>query len=242
MFLDAKKGATIVAIHHSVDYRAKLSGRYVRTVSEMFIREISLQSSCPCCFDTKFPEPTLAITQEEFANVRPKFTKDTVILRDCPLLDDSTGEDITKTIMVHVITVEPVVSTATASHFKFRSSDGDDHRGYEVIIPTMRTVADDVDEVWQLVRTSESDSSALSFIRIGCFDSLFGEQTTSLQSGLAAARHVGTLLRRATPYREANSGRAPATVDGAFKKRDCEGHVFVSTESAVLMVMLVDSL
>jgi hypothetical protein len=181
------------------------------------------KSSCPCCFDTKFPEPTLAITQEEFANVRPKFTKATVILRDCPVLDDSTGEDITKTIMVHVITVEPVVSTATASHFKFRSSDGDDHRGYEVIIPTMPTAADDVDEVWQLVRTSESDSSALSFIRIGCLDSLFGEQPASPQSGLALARHVGTLLRRAAPYREANSGRAPATVDAAIEKKGLRG-------------------
>jgi hypothetical protein len=37
--------------------------------------------------------------------------------------------------MVHVVTVEPVITTATALEFKFRSSDGAEHRGYEVIIP-----------------------------------------------------------------------------------------------------------
>jgi hypothetical protein len=34
-----------------------------------------------------------------------------------------------------------------------------------------------IDELWKLVRTSESDSSALSFIRIGCLDSLLLEET-----------------------------------------------------------------
>jgi hypothetical protein len=181
------------------------------------------KTSCPCCFNELIPEPKVGVTEEEFANLAPEVTKETVILRDCPVLDDSTGEEVRKTIMVHVVTVKPVVSTATAFKFKFRSCDGDEHRGYKVVIPPMPTVAshdgmNEVDEVWQLVRTSESDSSALSFIRIGCLDSLFGEQTNP-KSNLAAARRIDTLLRRAAPYRELNSRKAPATVDAAIDKK-----------------------
>lgn len=67
--------------------------------------------------------------------------QETVILQDCPVLDESTGEEeVAKTTMVHVATVEPVVSTATASQFEFRSSGRDEHRGYEVIIPKMSTI------------------------------------------------------------------------------------------------------
>jgi hypothetical protein len=185
------------------------------------------KTSCPCCFNELIPEPNDGVTEEEFANLTPKVTKETVILRDCPVLDDTTGQEVRKTIMVHVVTVKPVVSTATASKFKFRSSDGDEHRGYEVIIPPMPTVGSHdglkgVDEVWQLVRTSESDSSALSFIRIGCLDSLFGEQTceqTNPESNLAAARRIGTRLRQAASYREFNSRKAPATVDAAITRK-----------------------
>jgi hypothetical protein len=118
--------------------------------------------------------------------------------------------------MVPVVTVDPVVSTATASQFKFRSFDGAEHRGYEVIIPNMRILVaskegiNEVDEVWQLVRTSESDSSALSFIRIGCLDSLLLEETIP-KGGLTAARRICTGVRRATPYRELSIHRTPAT-------------------------------
>jgi hypothetical protein len=185
------------------------------------------KTSCPCCFDDKITEPEVAVPEEEFASLRPMVTRQTVVLRDCPILDDCTGEEVKKTIMVHVVTVQPVVSTATASKFKFRSCDGDEHRGYEIISPLTATAAshdgmDEVDEVWQLVRTSESDSSALSFIRIGCLDSLFGEQTNP-QSGLEAARRIGTLLRRAAPYREVNSHKAPSTVDAAIQKKGLRG-------------------
>jgi hypothetical protein len=76
----------------------------------------------------------------------------------------------------------------------------------------------EVDEVWQLVRTNEPDSSALSFIRIGCLESLFGAQTNP-QSGFAAACRISTLLRRAAPYPEVNGRKAPATLDAAIKKR-----------------------
>jgi hypothetical protein len=68
----------------------------------------------------------------------------------------------------------------------------------------------EVDEVWQLVRTSESDSSALSFIRIGCSDSLLLEETI-LKVGLTAARRIRTGVRRAAPYRELSIHRTPAT-------------------------------
>jgi hypothetical protein len=92
------------------------------------------KTSCPCCFDEEIPEPKVGVTEEEFAMLRPKVTKETIILRDCQVLDDSTGEEVTKTIsMVHVVTVEPVVSTATASLFKFRSSDGAEHRGPTIV-------------------------------------------------------------------------------------------------------------
>jgi hypothetical protein len=77
------------------------------------------------------------------------------------------------------------------------------------IIVASKEVINEVDEVWQLVRTSESDSNALSFIRIGCLDSLLLEETIP----------KGTGLRRAAPYRE-------------FSERQ----VFVWTESSVPMV------
>jgi hypothetical protein len=101
------------------------------------------------------PESKAGVTEDEFANLRPKkVTTETVILRDCPVLDDRTGEEVTKTSMVHDVTVEPVQSTATATQFKFRSFVGDEHRGYEEdIIPTTTTVTskdemNKVDEVW----------------------------------------------------------------------------------------------
>jgi hypothetical protein len=111
------------------------------------------KTSCPCCFYEMIPEPKVGLIEEKFANLRHKVTKETVILRDCPALDKSTGEEVTKTIMVHVVTVEPVVSTATASQFRLRSSDENEHRGYEVAIPKMPTVTskvgvNEVDEGW----------------------------------------------------------------------------------------------
>jgi hypothetical protein len=93
--------------------------------------------SCQCCLDEEIPEPKVGVTEEEFLNLLPKATKETVILRDSPVLEDSTGEEVTKTIMVHVVPVDPVMSSATASQFKFLSFDGAEHRGYEVIIPNM---------------------------------------------------------------------------------------------------------
>jgi hypothetical protein len=58
------------------------------------------KTSCPCCFDEEIPEPKVGVTEEEFAKLRPQVTKETVILRDCRVRDDSTGEEVTKTIMV----------------------------------------------------------------------------------------------------------------------------------------------
>jgi hypothetical protein len=108
--------------------------------------------------------------------------------------------------MVRAVTVEPVVSVVV-----------------QVSVVRWGLVAskegiNEVDEVWQLVRTSESDSSALSFVRIGCLDSLFLEETIS-KGGLTAARRIGTPLRRAAPYRELNSHRDPATLDAAIEIR-----------------------
>jgi hypothetical protein len=180
------------------------------------------KTSCPCCFDDKITEPEVAVPVEEFANLCPMVTRQTVVLRNCPVFDDCTGEEVKKTTMVHVVTVKPVVTTATASKFKFRSSDGDEHRGYEIIAPLTpnATRADGIDQVWQLVRSRDMDfeSSALSFNRIGCLDSLFDAQSNP-QRGLDAACRIGTLLRRAAPYREASSGKAPATIARAIEKR-----------------------
>jgi hypothetical protein len=112
---------------------------------------------CPSCYDQSIKDPVAGVVEAEFKKVLPKFTREKVVLVDCPVLDDSTGRVVKKNILVDVITVMPVVSDATASHFKFRSSDGDEHVGYEVFIPTMPAVAREdvstnIDEVWQLVR------------------------------------------------------------------------------------------
>jgi hypothetical protein len=169
-------------------------------------------------------EPEDGGTKDEYSVLCPNITHETVTLRDCPVLDDSTGEEVKKTIMVHVVTVKPVVSNATALRFKYRSSDGHEHRGYETFIPKIPTVSneDEVDEVWQLVRSSGPDSSALSLIRIGCLDTLFVAHTNP-ESGVAAGHRIGALLRRAAPYRELNSRKAPANVDAAIKKRGLRG-------------------
>jgi hypothetical protein len=180
------------------------------------------KTRCPCCFDMKVLEPEWVI-DDDFADAKPKVIREKVVLPDCLVLDDSTGAEVTKTILVHICTVTPVVSNEIASQFKFCSPDGAQHVGYELIIPEMPAGGSDVyDEVWQLVRSSGPGSRALSFNRIGCLDSLFGDQTNP-RSGCAAARRIGTLLRRAAPYRASNSRKAPATVDMAINRRGLRG-------------------
>jgi hypothetical protein len=85
------------------------------------------KTRCPCCFEMKVPEPEWEI-KEDFADVRPKVGRERVVLSDFPVLDDSTGEECTKTILVRICTVAPVVSSETASQFKFCSPDGVLHR------------------------------------------------------------------------------------------------------------------
>jgi hypothetical protein len=71
---------------------------------------------------------------------------------------------VAKTIMVHVVTVEPVVSTTTASLFKFRSSDGAEHRGYEVITPKMPTIVASKEGINEVVNDERSWMVSLCWI------------------------------------------------------------------------------
>jgi hypothetical protein len=51
------------------------------------------KTSCPCCLDEirRFPNRKLDLPKEEFAKLRLEVTKKSVILRDCTVLDESTG-------------------------------------------------------------------------------------------------------------------------------------------------------
>ena len=183
------------------------------------------KKSCPCCYNETIPEPA-EVTDEEFGDCRPNVTQEIVMLPDTLILDDRTGEELVKNIMVIVVTAEAVVSNATASQFKSRSSDSAEHRHYETIVPKIpaeKDGMDDADEVWQLVRSSGPLSSALSFTRIGCLDSLFSRATTPKKDAQTVACQIGRCLRRAAPYREKNSGRAPDTVDVAIQRKGLRG-------------------
>jgi hypothetical protein len=185
------------------------------------------KTSCPCCFDKKVPEPKCVFPTNDFADVRPKFREQTVTLKDCKVLDNCTGDVVSRTVKIYITTVHPVVTPEVAAQFKFLSSDTQEHRGYLVILPEKPAVeADGIDEVWHLVRTSDSDgsdSTALSFNRIGCLDSMIPPSKARSGSVLSASKTIGKLLRRAATYRQPDSGKAPKSVDRAIKKKGLRG-------------------
>jgi hypothetical protein len=182
---------------------------------------LTWKHDCPCCFDVKIEEPE-RLREEDFALVKPHVTRETVLLEQCRMLDNSTGREVLKTIKLNIITSRLWSRQKLPIKFKYRTADGPDHVGYEVITTPMLQVPEDgVDEVWQLVRTCEPNSSALSFIRIGCMDCLFsGADGRTRQQ---ASCRIGSLLRMAAPYREVDSGKAPSNVDSAINTRGLRG-------------------
>ena len=55
----------------------------------------------------------------------------------CPVLDDVTGEDITKTIHLEVISCHPLMSSTKAEYVRFWASDKDDHVNYDTFFFTL---------------------------------------------------------------------------------------------------------
>ena len=140
------------------------------------------------------PEPEPAVSAEEFTETLPNVSRDSIILRDFKVLHDFSGDVVTKTILVLVVSVTAVASDGCVLDLKFRSCDGKDQKGYELITPQMPEVDDCVDQVWQLVRTSDT-CRALSFKRMRCLESVFVE--TSARSGVDdVSLEIGTVLRR----------------------------------------------
>lgn len=135
---------------------------------------IAWDSGCPSCFDFKFEDPPSAIGSR-FSSLDPQVNRMSIVLSDCVVLDDVTGEEITKTIHLEVISCAPLISSAGAEAFKFRAADESEHMKYMTFVPPPleNTTLFNKVEYWQLVRSIGPDSQALSLIRVGCLDSIF---------------------------------------------------------------------
>jgi hypothetical protein len=132
---------------------------------------------CPSCFEFAFKDPP-PVHGRSFASLKPIFERCTVVLHDCPLLDDVTGNEIQKTIQLEVISCDPLISSGEATAFKFRAADEPEHQHYSTFVPPELPSSLDSSriEYWQLVRTTGADSQAMSLIRVGCLDSIFKKQ------------------------------------------------------------------
>jgi hypothetical protein len=80
----------------------------------------------------KDPPPALG---PSFVSLKPLVKQESIILHDCPVLDDITGEEMTKTIHLEVISCDPIISSTKAEAFKFWAADEDEHVNY-IAMPT----------------------------------------------------------------------------------------------------------
>ncbi len=130
--------------------------------------------TCPSCFQCKFDDPLPAI-RSAFSSWKPSVERTSVVLHNCTVLDDFTGEEILKEIHIDIISCAPLMSSADSDVFKFRAADESEHRNYRTFFPSALPCTGHLQriEYWQLIRSSGADSQALSFIRIGCLNSIF---------------------------------------------------------------------
>jgi hypothetical protein len=178
---------------------------------------IQWESECPSCFECQFKDPPPA-HGHSFSCMKPLVCRESIVLKDCPVLDDETGVEISKTIHIEVISCDPLISSADAEAFKFRAADEQEHCNYETFVPKQcpKTVDREKVEYWQLVRSSGSESQAMSLIRIGCLDSIFKNQ--SVQEETEASNEILSLLRGQAGYRKKDSKKAPSTLTKAIAK------------------------
>jgi hypothetical protein len=92
-----------------------------------------------------------------------------IVLHDCALLDNITGDEIQKDIHIDVISCAPLMSSSDSDAFKFCATDEWEHSNYRTFVPSaLRCTSNPREtEYWQLIRSSGSNSQALSLIRIG---------------------------------------------------------------------------
>jgi hypothetical protein len=169
---------------------------------------------CPSCFNCDFEDPAAALP-ECYSTMKPSFSRKSIILENCPVLDDETGTETKKTIHLDVISCSPLISFAESTKFKFRAADEKEHVNYETFFPPPPPM-DNKTEHWQLVRAPGLDSQAMSLIRVGCLDPFFKKKTISETK--EASQEVLSLLREGAGYRKQNSGKAPATLVKALAK------------------------
>jgi hypothetical protein len=136
---------------------------------------------CPSCFQYEFDDPLPAI-RTIFSSWQPSFERTSIVLPDCAVLDDITGEEIRKEIHIEVITCAPLMSSADSDVFKFRAADECKHSNYHTFVPSAVPCNRDPRkfEYWQLIRSSGRSSQALSFIRIRCLNSTINNKVRRL--------------------------------------------------------------
>jgi hypothetical protein len=137
---------------------------------------------CPSCFQYKFKDPPPAIGTL-FSSYRPFLERASIVLHDCAVLEDITGEEIMKEIHIEVISCGPLMSSVDPDVFKFRAADEGKHSNYQTFVPSAVPCTSDPRkfDYWQLIRSSGKDSQALSFIRIGCLNSTINNKVRQLR-------------------------------------------------------------
>jgi hypothetical protein len=136
--------------------------------------------ACPSCFQCDFDNPMPAIGPV-FSCLQPSVQRASIVLHDCDVLDDMMGEVIKKEIHIDVISCAPLMPSADSDVFKFRAADKSEHTNYSTFIPVALWCTDRKEvEHWQLIRSIGSDSQALSFIRLGCLNSIINNKVRQL--------------------------------------------------------------
>jgi hypothetical protein len=134
-------------------------------------------NACPSCFYCNFAGPPPAIGTV-FSSWKPSVERTSIVLHDCDVLDDITGEEIKKEIHIDVIACAPLMSSGDSDAFKFRAADESEHRNYHTFVPSAFLCTSNPREIeyWQLIRSIGIDSQALSFICIGCLNSIINKK------------------------------------------------------------------
>jgi hypothetical protein len=90
--------------------------------------------ACPSCFQCDFDHPPPAVGPS-FSFLEPSLKRTSIVLHDCKVLNDITGEEIKKTIHMDVISCSPLMSSAESNAFKFRAADESEHINYRTFVP-----------------------------------------------------------------------------------------------------------
>ena len=135
---------------------------------------------CPSCFDFDFKDPPPALGSK-FSLLVPNIQRMIIVLTDCEVLDDLTGQEIKKTIHLEVISCAPNISFLEADSFKFRAANEVEHTNYKTFVPMSPPLGNDSKKIeyWQLLRSTGPDSQVLSLIRSGCLDSTLKKKVST---------------------------------------------------------------